>query len=736
MTKIKILDSNTANQIAAGEVVERPSSVVKELCENALDAEANIITIRIQNGGIKKIQISDNGAGMSYEDCLMAIKAHATSKISSIDEINHLSTMGFRGEALASIASVSKLNIISREIDSDAGTSMTAVAGKIIEHKQDYCSQGTTITVTDLFFNTPARYKFLKKDSTEASKITRVVTELALSRPDVSFRLFSQNEEILHSPGNNDLLSTIYSLFGNKIGERMLEIIPDPNNTCQCSGYIGACDLARKSRIMQFIFVNNRIINSKLISKATEDAYREFLVKGLFPIFFLKLDLPGAYVDINVHPQKSEVRFWNDNSIYKSVYQQIKNSLLSNLSKMHSSAGEFKSYDSNVNFEAINSESSNIVNNKQNTFDVSSNTRNIYNELYHSPTSLVNNNNEILVDDILKIQDPKHTSDYKNSRYDLKTEFTQNNLQFDSDENRYQSKLNYQFVTEDIPATNSSITSENSKNNIVFPPAEDIFKSSPFDLNSNYDNTDTNLEHESALFNDNISKHFDTDINNHQSGITFTNVSRTTSKDNDADLISELRDANYIGQLFQTYLIFEKGEYAYLVDQHAAHEKVLYERFREQYLFEKSSSKPAVQDLLVPLKLDMLSEIQGLDDKLSLFESLGFEFIKKQGDLYIKALPSNDLMNEKLAYDLLQSILDNDIYSGLVEENKRLDLILATMACKAAVKAHDYLSKEEVELLIKDMQKLKNPYHCPHGRPVLIKKSRYYIDKLFQRVVN
>ncbi|HHX38182.1 MAG TPA: DNA mismatch repair endonuclease MutL, partial [Clostridiaceae bacterium] len=323
MSRIKILDAITANSIAAGEVVERPASVVKELCENALDAGADVITVLIKNGGIRSIQVTDNGSGMDYADAANAFKAHATSKLHIITDLEDLTTMGFRGEALASISAVSRVTLKTRTEAEDDGTLVKIEGGELIRHEPCGTPVGTTVIVENLFYNTPARYKFLKKDSTEAGRITDMIQRLILARPDVSFRLINNDQQVLHSPGNNDLASAIYSIYNKKITGELVPIQSDPHQTVQVSGYIGLPEFARKSRQMELFFVNDRIVQSAMLRTAVEEGFRSYLMKGRFPIAFVKIKLASNLVDVNVHPQKTEIRFWNDGDVFRAVRNSI-----------------------------------------------------------------------------------------------------------------------------------------------------------------------------------------------------------------------------------------------------------------------------------------------------------------------------------------------------------------------------------------------------------------------------
>ncbi|MCX7774223.1 MAG: DNA mismatch repair endonuclease MutL, partial [Clostridia bacterium] len=327
MGKIVILDEKTANQIAAGEVIERPSSVVKEMVENAIDAGASQITVEIKNGGIAYIRITDNGCGMEGDDVELAFERHATSKIRRIEDLDGLRTMGFRGEALASIASVSHLEVVTKTEAASTGVSLKMEGGRVTGTSSVGCPKGTTFIIRNLFFNTPARYKFLKKDTTEAGYVSDIMERLALAHPGVSFKFIQNNQIQLHTPGNHDLLSVIYSIYGKDISKSVLPIQYEGEGL-RISGYIGKPEIARGTRSQQSVFLNGRYIKSRMVTTALEEAYKTILMQNKFPFCVLLLNASPESFDVNVHPQKLEVRFANESMIYSAVYHAVKNSLM------------------------------------------------------------------------------------------------------------------------------------------------------------------------------------------------------------------------------------------------------------------------------------------------------------------------------------------------------------------------------------------------------------------------
>lgn len=330
-SRIQELDAVTASQIAAGEVVERPASVIKELCENALDAGASVIEVDIEQGGIRSMIVRDNGEGMDAEDAVRAFLPHATSKLRDMSDLDVLRTMGFRGEALSSIAAVSRVTLVTRREDMENGVKVVMEGGDLIEQIPAGSARGSSFEVRDLFYNVPARYKFLKTDRTEGMHITRIITDLALARPDVSFRLTNDGLERIHSPGNGDLLSAIYAIFGQETAQQMIEVVPESGSPIHVSGYIGKPELSRRSRQMQYFMVNRRPVNSGVLAKAVEQAFVGQMMTQKFPVAILNFEVSPSLIDVNVHPQKLEIRFWDEQKVFREAMKQVQSALFNAL---------------------------------------------------------------------------------------------------------------------------------------------------------------------------------------------------------------------------------------------------------------------------------------------------------------------------------------------------------------------------------------------------------------------
>ncbi len=646
MSKIHVLDNLTANSIAAGEVVERPSSVVKELVENSLDAGASVISVEIKQGGIKSIRVSDNGSGLDTEDARLAFQRHATSKILKIDDLQELMTMGFRGEALASIAAVSQVTLTTKQQGSEDGYEIKLEAGEIVHEAISGCASGTSILIENLFFNTPARYKFLKRDQTEASYVTDLIERMALARPDISFRLFNQGQEILHTPGNNDLMSSIFSVYGKETATACLPVEFN-ESPVQVNGYVTSPQVSRHNRNRQNIFVNGRLIQSKMITAAIDEACHTWFMKGRYPAVVMNITLPVPLVDVNVHPQKMEVRFWDERKIFHCIYHGIKQALIN-----HSGIAP------DDNTDSINSSEQDKTITKTAESDISA---------QNSPRPNQNNTN-----DPVQMEFGKALP-----------------MQLEAD-----------------PTTGEIIEPESTLN--YYEPSE---------IGSS--------DIEPMQIHDELAKNSaSSDISDHDTAEKGTTNS---------ERISSLMNARIIGQAFQTYLILECGDELYLVDQHAAHERIIYERLvnRNARRTETNNKQP----LLVPEAVHVSrSEKQKIIMAQDDFSEFGFEFDDFGSDtLLLRTVPAHtgELIKPGAAFRVL---IDSYMEQGL-QGPDAVNQIYENIACKAAVKAHDLLHESEMSRLLEDLQSLENPYHCPHGRPIIVRMSRYELEKKFKRIV-
>lgn len=665
MSRINQLSEQVANAIAAGEVVERPASVVKELIENALDAGATSISIEIEDGGIKLIRVTDDGCGMDKDDAYKAFSCHATSKIIELEDLEAIYTMGFRGEALASIAAVAKVELLTCLPNQNIGTQVRIEGGKHIFTSEASGVRGTIITIRDLFFNQPARYKFLKKDHTEAQYITILCERFVLIRPDISFKLINNGKPILISPGNGNSKDALYCIYGPEVVEQTLSVDYKQSSVI-VRGFAGKPAIARKGRGEQTIFVNDRLIRSKTISAAIEQAYRPYLMKGRFAFIVLFVQIPSALIDVNVHPQKSEVRFWNDSEVFRAIFHALQNTLKQ--SDLTSEPGHLDPVTS-----ATDNKSDSDSSKQLGSSCLSENV------MISSP----NNESDIkaAIDNALTASD---VDPLKNSDIGKMLPHELLSLNYSQGFNKY-GKANY-------------------------------FKEAPLSELSSQTPSDNHADRQLGM--DHVS------IN--------SNMSFSGEPDKDKrDALSELLQARFVGVLFATYILLESNSAFIIIDQHAAHEKIIYERLVDR---NRSKDYLKAQYLITP-QLIRLSRaevlmVQSNQDRLN---ELAFD-IDLIGDfeITVRAVPSfaSDSDIAVLVRDVLQSLdiknnhLEQDIYHHL-----------ATAACKAAVKANDLLDVSEVQGLIKDLTILENPYHCPHGRPIIVRYEKSDIEKWFKRIV-
>ena len=627
MGHIRTLDIQTANSIAAGEVVERPASVVKELCENAMDAGASSISVEIRNGGVSSIQVTDNGRGMDHDDALAAFGRHATSKLRTLSDLDAIGTMGFRGEALASIAAVSRVTLHTRQPGSPAGTRVRIEGGQQMEHAVAGCPEGTTIEVENLFYNTPARYKFLKKDATEAGYIGDVVERLALSRPDISFRLVANGQEQLRTPGNNDLISAVYTVFGKQAASECIAV-EHRHESLLVTGFAGIPENARSNRSRQILHVNGRAVQSKVFSAAVDEAYRNRMMKGKHPFVLMRLEIPPNLVDVNVHPQKLEVRFWNDGEVFLAILHALKSVLETHRPGETQAAGE---------------DDRHSIPSQTGATDATSSAQPA-GERAAPPSDGEATGSGVLpqpgIQSWLPVDGEVVTSAFSS--------------------------------TETQPPV-PSVRDDKTDGQVAEPPAPYVVQTAdPF-----------------------FSK------------------------------------ARYIGIAFGTYVLLEDREDLVLMDQHAAHERILFERLLKR----ASSGSIQAQSLLVPASMEITSREAGLlEARREKIEEAGFRFdFLGAHAVAVRAIPGNEEeLSSTKALRALLDVLADDL------DGKREDIkteILASIACKAAIKAGDRVDATEVKALLSGLSGLENPYQCPHGRPILFRMSRRELEKRFKRIV-
>ena len=696
---INILDDLTINKIAAGEVVERPSSVVKELLENAIDSGATQVVVDITDGGKKCIKISDNGSGILSSEVEKCFLRHATSKIKEIDDLYDLYSLGFRGEALASISAVSNIEMITKTKEEVIGTKIELSGSKIIKKEPIGTKDGTTITIKDLFFNTPVRAKFLKSTHAETINISDLINKLAIGNPGVRIKYINNKKLMLNTPGDNKLINVIRSIYGKEITDNLIEVDYE-DEKIKIYGYIGNNNIYRSNKNLQHIYINKRYVRSKIILDAINESYKSIIPINKFGVCFLNITINPGEIDVNIHPTKLEVKFQDEKDVYIKIRDLIKNKLL-NISLI----GKYKSY----------------TNNNENY---------VQNKLNH----LGENN----------LEEKVETS---------------------SNQNINQNKIDFEYKTESKEQDTLSLKEEPKEYNIDEREDLSSFKSFKEALEEN-ETKDENEDYEKAQNNkfnevsytqiDNYNSYQEQEQSDYYSNMGYSDIktSRNSELDSKLDEIStqgnfletqddtldkiinnsqdskfRASDFKVIGTILNTYIVLEKGTSMYLLDQHAAHEKVLY----EEYMTKFKSQSIDMQMLLDPIVIELSSvDMLDVEKNLNLFMKFGFE-IEIFGDnhIMVRGVPNifGTAQSEKFIFQIIDNIGDLESSYDL-----KMDKI-ASMSCRAAIKANDKIHFDEIHSLLSKMEKCENPYTCPHGRPSMVEISKKEIEKMFKRIM-
>ena len=738
MGNIVLLDDLTINKIAAGEVIERPASVIKEMVENSIDAGANNITVEIKNGGISFIKVTDNGKGIASDDLEIAFERHATSKIRKAEDLDVVTSMGFRGEALASIAAIANVEMVSKTESQDIGYKIVVEAGNVLNKQEVGCQTGTSITVKNLFFNTPVRYKFLKKDYTESGYVEDVISRIALVNPNIAIKLINTGKTVIQTNGNGDLKSVIYSIYGKDVATGILPV-DYTYEDIQITGVIGKPEIARSNRANQLFFVNKRYIKDKTLSAATEQAFKGLIPIGKFGFVVLNINMNPSKVDVNVHPAKLEVRFEEESKIFQSIYHAIKDTLLKNelvantekqeIGTENKSEGLFDFRKNETQkIENYNDEESkiktNVINVGQggpvNTADVLEQLRKMQQDLKKQ----VEENPEIkLNSNYIEMQ--------KEEKEEEKEEKAQNvEENTEKEQNVENETKNEQIQEQDNNEQNSDETNETKIENPE-TKLEEINKQIEDLENLKYDeNTKVNFnEMYEKLFG---TKPIETPTENIEPKQENTAIDLVKDNISVFETVEEYKKPVYkfIGIVFNTYIIIEMDKEMYILDQHAAHERIMYEKVKKNYYSEESKDS---QMLLLPDVITLShKEMEIAKDNIDMFEKVGFS-LEEFGENTIKltGVPTVciDIDNKELFLETLDEI---DTVARTAKQEKE-EKFIATVACKAAVKANMVLTKEEVESLMDKLLELPNPFTCPHGRPTAIKMTKYDIERKFAR---
>ena len=691
MNKIVVLDEQTIDKIAAGEVIERPSSIVKELVENAIDAGATAVTVEIKEGGISFIRITDNGSGIEAEQIPTAFLRHATSKIRTAEDLLDVTSLGFRGEALSSIAAVCQVELISKTPESLTGVRYLIEGGKEKSMEEIGAPSGTTFLVRNIFYNTPARKKFLKTPQTETGYISELMERMALSHPEVSFKFIAGSQVKLHTSGNHRLKDIIYNIYGRDITNNLLEVEKTFENGMKITGFIGKPVISRGNRNFENYFVNGRYIKSKIISKAIEDAYQSFMMKHKYPFTVLHFQIDTEMLDINVHPTKMELRFAENEKLYQDVYHTILNTLSHKEMIVQVTVGkeekEVRSQEKKENIPEPFEKSrlSSIQQSKEKL-----------NLLAHQTSTPVTR--KLSEEDTRGIREV--TSSYaapawqppKREQPEVVMPEKQVSVTLDADVFTGQ-------ATNALNQTAVSATQEKKPEPQTAPPIQPEAPASPFA--QKMEELAGSSVKESDFFSEKL-----LDRNN-------------------------VKEHRIIGQLFDTYWLIEFRDNLFIIDQHAAHEKVLYEKTMRSMDKREYTSQILNPPVILTLSIQ---EAETLQKHMQYFQEIGFEIEEFGGKEYaLRAVPDNlfGIAKDDLFIEMLDA-LDSQPASASVDIIKDR---VATMSCKAAVKGNHRLSVSEVHALIDELMTLENPYHCPHGRPTIISMSKYEIEKKFKRIV-
>jgi len=761
MGKIVLLDDLTINQIAAGEVIERPASVVKELVENSIDANAKNIVVEIKNGGISYIRITDDGNGIEKDDMEIAFERHATSKIRSADDLDDVKTMGFRGEALASVASIANVQMISKTRNEEFGNQLTIKGGDILSENEIGAKNGTSITITELFYNTPVRYKFLKKDFTESGYIEDTITRIALANPGVAIKLINTGKVVIQTSGTGRLEDVIYSIYGKEIYDNILPVDYQFEGY-HITGVIGKPIISRSNRTNQLFFVNKRFVKDKTLTSAAEQGFKGLVTVGKHGFLILNIDMDPKKVDVNVHPTKLEVRFQEDGIIFKAVYHAIKetllksdlvsdpvkdytsatpNEILKDISKKSSlEAWSIKpNYENGQNNNDVNKIDINNNDNNDNNDDKETkqnNTTPQFADFKNTISDLDSDTRKSFIDEVVKAKTPEEIM--KNLRNYTELVAKQNEI----DENNQKKGI------ENVESNNielEKVESNNTENNNVEKENIEESEEKAEEKNEEYNlgqdrkkiiNEKTDKKEPS--FEEMYKKLFGRDIATAQKEYAEKNknseftLMEPISKNEESlfEANEEIPPYQFVGIAFKTYIILTMKDELYILDQHAAHERIMYEKVKKNYF---STSQKDSQLMLLPDVITLNNRDMGIyRDNKEMFEKAGF-IIEEFGENTVKivGVPSFCLNfnNREIFLETLDGI--NTVARTAKQEVE--DRFLATIACKAAVKAHMALSKEEVDSLMSQLLKLPNPFSCPHGRPTVIKMTKNDIEKKFSR---
>ena len=729
MGKIVLLDDSTINKIAAGEVIERPASVVKEVMENSIDAGATAITVEIRNGGISYIRVTDNGKGIMQDDLEIAFERHATSKLRSAEDLDDIKSMGFRGEALASIASIAKVTLDSKTADSYTGYEVVVEGGKILSKEEAGCANGTSITIENLFYNTPVRYKFLKKDFTESGYIEDVVTRIALVHPEIAVKLINTGKTVIQTSGNGEIKPVIYNIYGKEIADNLIDIDYTYDDII-VKGVIGKPVISRSNRSNQLFFVNNRFVKDKALSGAAEQAFKGFVTIGKHGFLVLNIDMDPRKVDVNVHPAKLEVRFQEETKIFKAIYHAIREGLLKgdlvadteSIDKIDEEKTRYSTENINLNPKIENTGSSIFRDMAEKSAFNNSSTQD-----FKQPNTFANDMKPITSseDTFTTPSTTWQKNDESADEKEKKSEQTFEDVM--AKLNKMQNVIS--AVKEDVTTTDEVATSDNSNS----------FQTSATELPKIENQTSQSYNVNDTNFMEMYEKTFGISAKKEEKEEETLDVSQEfnpiTAENNVSVFEGESSYATkpvykYIGIAFNTYIIIEMKSDLYIIDQHAAHERIMYEKIRQNYY--NNDTKDS-QLMLLPDIITLTHKEMGIyRDNKELFQRAGF-MVEEFGENTVKLSGVPDVLLDLETKELFLETLDEINTVARTAKQEIEEKFISTVACKAAVKAHMVLERQEVIQLLDRLLQLPNPFTCPHGRPTAIKMTRNDIEKKFSR---
>ena len=727
MSRIHVLDSITVDKIAAGEVIERPASIVKELVENAIDAGADNVTVEIKDGGISLIRVSDNGSGIQRDDVRNAFLRHSTSKIRTAEDLDSISSLGFRGEALSSIAAVTKTELVTKTKEDTFGTRYVIEGGQEVSLEDTGAPDGTTFLIRQLFYNVPARRKFLRTATTEASHIQDLLMHLALSHPDTAIKFISGGQEKLRTSGNGRLKDVIYSIYGREVASNLIDIDYEQGSV-HVKGFLGKPVITRSNRNFENFFVNGRYIKSSMLSKSVEEGYADFLMQHKFPFTVLHFLIDGNNIDVNVHPTKMELRFSNQKEVYNTVYEAVHRTLLEpELIQVVDVPDPVKSKEEKEEYKS--------------PFLLKQSSGNNMGARPVTRTAAIENGsmqNDVKLTDESSVLKPKPSYPPV------------------MDKDYFMQKMKERVMTayeeekEKVKLQNEQKTNEKLETGRIENIGSDAVKT---------DNIAGNLIKESNAYNENnnVAKTFEENtlaenmpsfLNNsntlskqEENAVSHSDLNeiKSTDKPHQMDLFEEKflkreikAEYKLIGQVFDTYWLVEFKDNLYIIDQHAAHERVLYERTMKSLKTREFTTQYVSPPIILSLSM---KESDLLKQNIDEFASIGFEIEPFGGDEYaVRGVPGNlfGIAKKELLLEMIDSLEDG------IKSNMAPELIhekVASMSCKAAVKGNNRLSAMEVDTLIGELLTLENPYHCPHGRPTIIAMTKRELEKKFKRIV-